>query len=366
MKLTIAQLRQKGLILLEAISGSNAYGLNLPTSDTDIRGVFILPEDELLGLHYIDQVADDTNDVIFYELGRYVDLLIKNNPNILELLAVPDDCLIYKHPILNLLKPEEILSKICRDSFAGYAKAQIIKARGLNKKVVNPMDEKRKGILDFCHVVEGQGSVPVLDWLARHGWDQADCGLVNVPHMREIFALFYGGPNAATTIGFKGIMHKDNSNGVSLSSIPKGMEPVGVMAFNKDGYSVYCKDYKEYWDWVAKRNEVRYEGTISHGKNYDAKNMMHTFRLLDMAAEIAEGKLLVRRPNREFLLGIRRGEHDYDTLLAEAEARLPQIDAKFAASTLPDKPDADHLNRLLIQMRKAIYAELRSTAQATH
>jgi hypothetical protein len=25
----------------------------------------------------------------------------------------------------------------------------------------------------------------------------------------------------------------------------------------------------------------RFENTVSHGKNYDAKNMMHVFRLLD-------------------------------------------------------------------------------------
>ena len=35
-------LKEQGLILFEAISGSRAYGTSLPTSDTDIRGVFII------------------------------------------------------------------------------------------------------------------------------------------------------------------------------------------------------------------------------------------------------------------------------------------------------------------------------------
>ena len=87
--MTIKDLKEKGLIIYECISGSRAYGLALPTSDTDIRGVFILPKEQYYGLNYIPQVADETNDTVYYELGRYIELLGKSNPNILELLATP-------------------------------------------------------------------------------------------------------------------------------------------------------------------------------------------------------------------------------------------------------------------------------------
>lgn len=359
MRLTIDLLRARGLILLEALSGSHAYGLSLPTSDIDIRGVFILPQDVLYGLGYTEQVADPKNDVVFYELGRYVELLAKNNPTMLELLAVPADCVRHRDPLMDLITPAMVLSKLCRDAFAGYARAQIMKARGLNKKVVNPMEERRKGILDFCHVPHGQGSVPLLHWLAERGWSQEDCGLARIPHMHDMYALVYGGPQARTRLGFKGVAGHENANDVSLSSVPKGMEVACYMSFNQEGYSIYCKDYKAYWDWVALRNEDRYAGTVAHGKGYDAKNMMHTFRLLDMAAEIAEGRIAVRRPNREELLAIRRGERDYEALLAEAEARIPQIDAAFAQSSLPDKPDTDRLNEALVEMRRQWYARAR-------
>ena len=45
--MTIANLRQQDLIIFEAISGSRAYGTNLPHSDTDLKGVFVLPEKKL-------------------------------------------------------------------------------------------------------------------------------------------------------------------------------------------------------------------------------------------------------------------------------------------------------------------------------
>ena len=48
--MTIEELRAKNLILLECITGSKAYGLDLPHSDTDIRGIFILPKKQYYGL----------------------------------------------------------------------------------------------------------------------------------------------------------------------------------------------------------------------------------------------------------------------------------------------------------------------------
>ena len=41
------------MLLFEAISGSRAYGLATATSDTDIRGVFVLPEKDFYGLNYV-------------------------------------------------------------------------------------------------------------------------------------------------------------------------------------------------------------------------------------------------------------------------------------------------------------------------
>lgn len=42
--MTIEELQQSGSIIFECISGSKAFGLATETSDTDIRGAFILPK----------------------------------------------------------------------------------------------------------------------------------------------------------------------------------------------------------------------------------------------------------------------------------------------------------------------------------
>src|SRR6218665_437133 len=113
------------------------------------------------------------NDEVYYEIGRFVELLLKNNPNILEILASPEDCILYKHPLMEQFKLEDFLSKLCKDSFAGYAMTQIKKARGLKKKIANPIEKKRKSLLEFCYILQGYESVPLLQWLAGKKLNQA-------------------------------------------------------------------------------------------------------------------------------------------------------------------------------------------------
>jgi len=105
----INYLKNNNLIIFEGIAGSHAYGTALPTSDTDIRGVYIAPIESILSGNYPDQVADEKNDIVYYEIGRFLNLIQSNNPNILEILNLPEDCILYKHPIfdqlISFLKP---------------------------------------------------------------------------------------------------------------------------------------------------------------------------------------------------------------------------------------------------------------------
>ncbi|GAB3588766.1 DNA polymerase beta superfamily protein [Hymenobacter daeguensis] len=358
--MTIADLRRHNLILFEAISGSRAYGTSLPHSDTDLKGVFILPEDQFLGLDYVPQVANETNDEVFYELRRFVELLLKNNPTVLELLGTPADCVIYRHPLFEQFQAADFLSKLCRQSFAEYAVAQIRKAKGLNKKINHPEPPARKSVLDFCYVTVGAGAQPVAAWLARRGCEAAQCGLANVPHLTDLYALFVDA-TPERKHHYRGLVRDaETSQDVQLSAVPKGEEPVAYLSFNRNGYSTYCRVFREYWEWVEKRNAERYQNTVQHGKNYDAKNMLHVFRLLQMAEEIAiDGELNVRRSNREFLLQIRRGEFDYEELVAEAEKLVERVEAAFADSTLPAAPDKASAEQLLRRVRQAFYAAAR-------
>ncbi|NHN24572.1 nucleotidyltransferase [Flavobacterium jejuense] len=352
--MTIQDLKSKNCILFEVISGSKSFGLNTPTSDTDIKGVYYLPKDQYYGLEYIPQISNETNDEVYYELGRFVELLLKNNPNILEILATPDDCILYKHPLMEKLELNDFLSKLCKDSFAGYAMTQIKKARGLKKKIVNPMAKERKSLLYFCSILKGYNSVSLLDWLNQNKLKQEQCGLINVPNAKGIYALFY---DINKTLGYKGVIKNEESNEVSLSSIPIGEHEMAYLSCNLEGYSKYCKEYHEYWNWMEKRNEERYNTNQKHGKDYDSKNMMHTIRLLQSAAQIlSTGTLTIKVTNREELLAIKAGEMEYDDLLQKADDLITSIEDLYETTVLPEKPNIEKALKTLISIRKKLYS----------
>jgi hypothetical protein len=228
------------------------------------------------------------------------------------------------------------------------------RARGLKKKIVNPVGKRKKSILEFIYVVEGVQTIPLDQWLKQQDYNQTLCGLVQIPHAKYMYGLFY---DKHKEYGFQGIIKHKDSMDVTLSSIPKGLKPDALVSVNMEGYSRYCKEYQEYWEWVAHRNQARYKNTMSHGKNYDAKNMMHTFRLLDIAEEIARtGRFRTKRPNREELLSIRAGTYGYDELIQRAQVKMKKIDELFKDSSLPDEIDRGKINCLLKEIREEFYS----------
>lgn len=84
------------IILLNAIVGSQAYGTNTPDSDIDTKGVYLQDPMEVLGMEYKEQINLD-KDACLYEVRRFLQLLCSGNPTMLELLYIPEDCILEKH-----------------------------------------------------------------------------------------------------------------------------------------------------------------------------------------------------------------------------------------------------------------------------
>lgn len=351
--MTIDDLKRQNLILFEVISGSRAFGLATETSDTDIKGVFYLPKEKFYGLEYIPQISNASNDIVYYELGRFVELLLKNNPNILEVLASSSECILYQHPIMQQLTLDLFLSKQTEQTFAHYAISQIKKAKGLNKKINNPVEVKRKTVLDFCYIIQGQHTYPMTNWLTKNGLQQQCCGLVNIPHGKDLYALFY---DTSGSCGYRGIIQHEDSTELCLSSVKIDTPVMAYLSFNRDGFSSHCRDYKAYWQWVANRNQQRYKNNIENGNDFDAKNMMHTIRLLQVAYEImTKGTITNKRSNRDELLAIKQGKLSYDEIMQLAESLLAKIETASLSSRLPDQPNRQKALAVLLTMRNHLY-----------
>lgn len=75
-------------MLVKVFGGSTAYGLNTPESDVDYRGVFVNTEpSKILGLERMDHLQkQETEDVLYYEVRKFFELLRNGNTGALEIL----------------------------------------------------------------------------------------------------------------------------------------------------------------------------------------------------------------------------------------------------------------------------------------
>jgi len=402
MKDTFKTIRDDNRLLYEYIRGSHLYNLNNESSDTDTSGLFIAPKEVMmgLGLDYADQVSDERHDTTWYEIGKFCNMLLKSNPTVLEALFVPEDKVIT--PPSDIIMPlfenrDQFITKECFKPFVSYAIEQIRKARGLNKKIVNPVTE-RLTPFDFAYTFYKQGSTKIGNWLANRGLNKDFCGLVHIPNMHDTYGVYYdwGAHFEACEIksisdlcgesklfefitDFYGLfedtsddvhswfeknkeplhyrgMCLDASTELRGSSVSKGEKPLCWMVYNESGFKDHCKKYKEYKDWEKFRNPKRYESNLD--KNYDSKNMMHCVRLMHMGKEIAEGRgiILNRTEDREFLMNIRNHKFEYDELMTIVDADKAALDKAIAESTIKETIDVNFVNDLLIEMRKKKYS----------
>lgn len=326
MKLTFKDIEDKGLLLYRYVRGSHVYGTNIASSDVDEGGVYIAPNEQLLGLglDYQDEISDDKHDTCWWEIGKFMRLILKSNPTVLEALFIPDDKVIYEHPIMTEIKKYRnlFITKQCFMPFGGYAISQIKKAQGQDKKIHWDVAQMvRKTPLDFVFTFSKQGSTNIQKWLAERGLDQRNIGLVNIPNMQDVYGAYYDfgqhirlagitkeyfcdksnynddfisfcfhylGDSCdkeylnyedvmeiiweehSTPIGgYCGIVSPNMdsneirfSSHVTFSSVKKGEEPLCWIAYNENGYKQHCTKYKEYLDWKKNRNKARYENNL--------------------------------------------------------------------------------------------------------
>ncbi|MBN2161696.1 MAG: nucleotidyltransferase domain-containing protein [Pontiellaceae bacterium] len=339
-------------VIFRCISGSRSYGTHHEGSDTDIKGLFILPMEAYIRMEDpVGQISDERGDVVYYSLKRFLELAANANPNLLELLFMPDDCVLLQTRLMNTLQENRHLfvTKKAYESHVGYAQAQIKKARGRHKWVNNPQPKEPPEREAFCWIVPEQHSpafpfrpIPLKD----SGIDLSECGCASLEHVPDVYRLYHLRAEA------KGVFRGGEP---VCTSIPKDDEfrCVGLLIYNRRAYEQRINDHKNYWAWRKDRNDARWEMQERGEMDYDAKNMMHTFRLLHSGEHILRHKAPLVRFNNgelEFLKNVLAGKYEYSDLMKIAETKLDELQLLHATCDLPDEPDMNAINQLLLKL----------------
>ena len=92
-------------LVLKSIAGSHLYNLNTESSDMDIRGIFLPSVEDLCNVsgEQNTEIADDDQDIKFYSIKKFLTLASQCNPNIIELLYLPESAILFKSDVYDEL-----------------------------------------------------------------------------------------------------------------------------------------------------------------------------------------------------------------------------------------------------------------------
>jgi predicted nucleotidyltransferase len=140
----------KGELLFSIIGGSRLYGLELPDSDYDERGIFLATDKKYItGFDTIESIVQ-TGDVdsTYYELARYLKLLRKSNTQVMEILFSPESSIVHNTEIFKYLRENRyslIDTHALKASLKGYVYSEIKLATGVR---TGELGGKRKASLE--------------------------------------------------------------------------------------------------------------------------------------------------------------------------------------------------------------------------
>lgn len=385
-KARIDGIRQSGAMLFEYVGGSIAYGTNVEGSDRDLRGIFCMLPEECLGLQSAlpkGSIADDRkiegqkakNDDTIYTLKRFFELLKGSNPNVLEALWMPDDCVVSRSPEMDIIIDNRrlFMTRACLGSHFGFAAAQISRASGKNKKVNNPCPKERPKKLGFCHIVACiPGKQPWVNPdvpsashapfrpvpLSEMPWvDLSHYHVSSVEHVHGLYRMYYYGEDA------KGVFRGDDM--LVCESIPMEDEIPrfsGLLVYNESEYEKAVKAWGSYWDWMNHRNEARWIDQEKGKLAFDQKNMMHCVRLLWSGLNIIRnGEPIIRFSGEQldYLMALRTGKiTDYNEVMAKVAGLISEMEEAVKTSPLPAAIDELEVDNLYLEVARMAWARL--------
>jgi len=148
----------------EVVMGSTAYGVSNDESDRDIYGFSIPPKTMLFPYslghmygfgkppeafnqfqkHHIMDKTDNTEyDLSIYNIVKFFQLCMENNPNMVDALFVPTRCVLHSTSIGNHVRDNRhmFLSKRVWHKFKGYAHSSLHKARTKDHQGLKSLQE---------------------------------------------------------------------------------------------------------------------------------------------------------------------------------------------------------------------------------
>lgn len=129
-QVTAAALAHRYPLLFATVSGAHLYGFPSPDSDWDLRGVHVLPAEQVVGLTELEETIEVSQDegieldLVTHDVRMFFNLILRPNGYVLEQLLSP--IVVYttpEHEELKHLAPQ-IITKHHFHHYLGFAENQ--------------------------------------------------------------------------------------------------------------------------------------------------------------------------------------------------------------------------------------------------
>lgn len=357
-------------IIFECIVGSQAYGTDNEFSDHDYSGIMIPGKEYFLGFKNFEQYKDFPGvDKTIYNICKALNLIADNNPNMLDLLFIPERCIVKITPYWEeILKHTDwFLSKRIRYTFSGYAIAQLHRIKTHRKFLLHPLKKEPKRS-DFDLPEE-----PMFPTSQIKAICQAALELI-IESEREFFVAELDKIFGDYVVPLLARFIKPEERILAMEWLQMGLKSQ-VHAFKSVG-TQYIKDeyveqankelafynatseWRQYQQWKKTRNPKRADLEKKFG--YDTKHSMHLVRLFRMGKEYLEtGTLSVDRSNidAEELKEIRNGSWLFEKVEEYAKQQDEELAKLYGLSKLPRSPNREQISDLCVELVSKYHEE---------
>lgn len=343
-------------------TGSHAYGTSTPTSDVDLRGVTTAPLSFYLGIvnHFAetsDFVVQDlvpgapaSEDASVMEFLKYVKLAAQANPNVIELLFIPESHWLMTSPAWGQLMDIRhlFLSKKCRHTFSGYAHAQLKRIKTHRSWLLNPPKGKPEradfNLPETSTLSSDQyGAANALVDRVYQGWAVSPDEEIPQNVLNKI---------RQAVVDMIAELGADEDKVFRSAARRAGLDDNLIEIVSREKrYRSAMTHWKQYQSWKTTRNAARSELEVKYG--YDTKHGMHLVRLYRMGVEILEtGKLVVDRRglDADELLSIRNGAWSFEKVEEFAEEMDKRIEIAYDTTKLRNSSDVKAIDKVCLSV----------------
>jgi hypothetical protein len=358
--------------IFETVVGSRAYGTNRPDSDFDKAGVMIPDVEYFFGTKKFEQFQGfPGEDKTIYDIRKGLRLIADNNPNMMDLLWVPDRCILKETPYWGAIKEKRdlFLSKKCRFTYSGYAFAQLSRIKTHRSFLLSPPKHKPSrqnyGLPETSVFPTSQLKAvcyAALDFIADEEKENffKELDTIYADYVIPLFARFLLPNQRAEAMEWLQLGIKSQTEAFKSLGTQYIKNEYLEMAQKELSFHSASHQWQRYQQWKKARNPARAELEKKFG--YDTKNAMHLVRLIRLGEEILEtGQVNVDRTHidAEELKAIRDGAWPYEKIEEYAQEKDQHFNELYQSTTLPKRADLEAIEKLCINIISKYFHDYR-------